>query len=97
MQESSLIAEAFKGLIAAGPVATILGVFCYLLWKQNQVLVDKIDRQHTKMLKLAVRVQRAVEVLAGIEHEETEVDRVLAEDDKREADRRDAAKRDDDS
>jgi hypothetical protein len=87
MSESSLIEEAFKGLVAAGPVATILGIFCWVLWKQNQMLINKIDKQNTKMLKLAVRVQRAVEVLAGIEHEDTEVDRVLDEDEKAERER----------
>jgi hypothetical protein len=86
MSESTLIAEAFKGLVAAGPVATILGLFCYVLWKQNQELVAKLDGQHSKMLRLAVRVQRAVEVLAGIEHADTEVDRVLNEDDDRKRD-----------
>lgn len=79
--EESLFREAFKGLVAAGPVATILGVFCYVLWKQNQALITKLEKQHTRMLKLAVRVQRAVEVLAGIEHEETEVERTLSDDD----------------
>jgi hypothetical protein len=78
--EASLLAEAFKGLVAAGPVAMVLGLFCWVLWKQNTALLRKLDRQHDKMLKLAVRVQRAVEVLAGVEHEHTEVEDVLAEE-----------------
>ena len=81
--EDTLIREAFKGLVAAGPVATILGIFCYVLWKQNQTLMDKLEKQHSKMLKLAVRVQRAVEVLAGIEHTETEVERALDDEDEK--------------
>jgi hypothetical protein len=80
--ETSLMAEAFKGLVAAGPVAMVLGIFCYVLWKQNVALLAKLDRQHDKMIKLAVRVQRAVEVLAGIEHDATEVEEVLEDDDK---------------
>lgn len=85
--EQSLLNEALKGLIAAGPVAVVLGLFCYVLWKQNGNLLLKLDRQHDKMLKLAVRVQRAVEVLAGIEHDSTEVERVLDDDKKRDRDR----------
>jgi hypothetical protein len=81
--EASLLAAAFKGLIAAGPVAMVLGIFCYVLWKQNGELSDKLDRQHDKMLKLAVRVQRAVEVLAGIEHTSTEVEDVLEREKRR--------------
>lgn len=99
MSETSLIAEALKGLIAAGPVATILGVVCWLIWKQSlkererhlneeQALLEKLDRQHDKMLKLAVRVQRAVEVLAGIEHEKTEIESVLSDDERKEEERR---------
>jgi len=99
MTETSLIAEALKGLLVAGPVATILGIICYVLWKQNtnerarhlteeHELLTKLDKQHDKMLRLAVRVQRAVEVLAGIEHDETEIETVLNEDDRREEERR---------
>jgi len=88
MNETTFLTEALKGLIAAGPVATILGVFCFVLWKQNQGLIARLDRQQNKMLKLAVRVQRAVEVLAGIEHEETEIETVLNEDERGEEDKR---------
>jgi hypothetical protein len=88
VNEAAFLTEALKGLIAAGPVATILGVFCYVLWKQNQGLLGRLDRQQDKMLKLAVRVQRAVEVLAGIEHDETEIETVLNEDAHQEEERR---------
>jgi hypothetical protein len=93
MSETAFLTEALQGLIAAGPVATILGVFSYVLWKQNQALIARLDRQQDKMLKLAVRVQRAVEVLAGIEHEETEVETVLNDDERQEAARREAERR----
>jgi len=99
MAETSLIAEAIKGLVASGPIALVLGLLCYMLWQQNtkerdrhtsdeQTLLDKLDRQHEKMLKLAVRVQRAVEVLAGIEQEPTEIETVLNEDERRETERK---------
>lgn len=88
--ESSLMNEALKGLIAAGPVALVLGVLCWALWKQNIEKDKKLERQHAKTLKLAVRVQRAVEIIAGVEHEKTEVERVEEEDEneakKRQAD-----------
>ena len=63
-----------EGLSTGGPVALILGALCYFLWKQNRELMAKIDRQHDRMLKLAVRVQRAVEALAGLEAPEVEKD-----------------------
>jgi hypothetical protein len=85
VNEVTLLSRALEGLIAAGPVAIVLGTLCYVLWKQNQSLISRNDRQHKMMLKLAVRVQRAVEVLAGIEHEETEVETVLNEEERLEA------------
>jgi hypothetical protein len=88
MSEASMIAEALKGLIAAGPGATILGIFCYALWKSNQAKDARLERQQDKMLKLAVRVQRAVEILAGVEHEETEVESVLKDEARQEDERR---------
>lgn len=78
--EQSILAEALKGLITAGPVALILGVLCWALWKQNLAREARIERQHEKMLKLAVRVQRAVEVLAGIDARPTQVEEVLDDD-----------------
>lgn len=72
--EVSLLLEAFKSLIAAGPVAVVLGSFCWVLWRQNGDLLVKLDAQHDKMLRLALRVQRAVEVLAGTERDPTEVE-----------------------
>lgn len=89
MVEASLLEAAIKGLIAAGPVAILLGLFCYALWKQNRELLQKLERQHDKMLRLAVRVQRAVEVLAGIEHEHTEIDEVLDQDTRKKKDEKD--------
>lgn len=72
--EVSLLLEAFKSLIAAGPVAVVLGSLCWVLWRQNGDLLVKLDAQHDKMLRLALRVQRAVEVLAGTEKDPTEVE-----------------------
>lgn len=65
--EESLLLTALKSLIAAGPVAMVLGLLAWKLWQRNEQLQGKLDRQHVKMLKLAVRVQRAVEALAGLE------------------------------
>lgn len=87
--ETSFFTEVLKGLAAAGPVAMVLGFVCYSLWKQNVSLLAKLERQHDKTLKLAVRVQRAVEVLAGIEHESTEIEEVLEAEDKKEKERED--------
>jgi hypothetical protein len=81
--ETGMVSEALKGLIAAGPVATILGIFCYTLWNALQEERAENKRQQNKMLKLAVRVQRAVEVLADIEDSSTEVEDVLEDDAKK--------------
>jgi hypothetical protein len=81
--EASMIAKALEGLVAAGPVATILGAIVWQLWKQNAQLRSELasardayeqknDRLQAKMLRLAVRVQRAVEALAGLETPEVE-------------------------
>lgn len=64
--DDSLLA-VLKSLVAAGPVAAVLGVVCYTLWQQNHRLMERLERQQAKMLKLAVRVQRAVEALAGLQ------------------------------
>lgn len=78
MNEASLVARIIESLAAAGPVALILGLLCWKLWDQNQQLMAKIEAQQNKMLRLAVRVQRAVEALAGLEAPEIESD--LADD-----------------
>lgn len=65
--EVSFLARILESLVAAGPVAVVLGTICWKLWDQNQKLLAKIDTQQNKMLRLAVRVQRAVEALAGLE------------------------------
>lgn len=62
-----MIARIVESLAAAGPVALVLGLLTWKLWDQNQRLMGKIEAQHGKMLRLAVRVQRAVEALAGLE------------------------------
>lgn len=87
--EVGLLEQALKGLLISGPVSAVLGIICYLLWKQNVVerdrhfkeergLIKKLHRQYRQMLVLAVRVQRAVEAIAGIKHDSTEVEAVLA-------------------
>lgn len=86
--ETSLAAEAIKSLVASGPVALILGVMCYLLWKQNQEMHTRLEQQQDRMIRLAVRVQRTVEALAGIrgltavEEELDSADRDSAEGDR---------------
>ena len=65
----------------ASLVIRLLGVICWKLWDQNQKLMTKIDQQQNKMLRLAVRVQRAVEALAGLEAPEIESDLLATEDD----------------
>lgn len=72
--EDSVLTEVLKSLATGGPVACVLGVVCYSLWHQNQKLMDRIEQQQAKMLKLAVRVQRAVEALAGLQRPEIEED-----------------------
>lgn len=74
MNEASLISRIVESLAAAGPVALILGLLCWKLWDQNQQLMAKIDAQQDRMLRLAVRVQRAVEALAGLEAPDIESD-----------------------
>ena len=74
MQETSVLTEIAKSLIAAGPVATVLGIVVWQLWKQNKELLAMHQRQQFKMLKLAVRVQRAVEALAGLDTPAIEAD-----------------------
>ena len=60
------LARLFETLAAAGPVALVLGFVCHLLWKQNLELMGEIRKQQNKMLRLAVRVQRAVESFVNI-------------------------------
>jgi hypothetical protein len=72
--EETFLMTLLKSVAAAGPVALVLGVLCWKLWEQNQKLIDKLEHQQIKMLRLAVRVQRAVEALAGLEDPEIEED-----------------------
>lgn len=74
MAEESFLMALLKSVAAAGPVAVVLGVLCWKLWELNQALLAKLDSQNNKMLRLAVRVQRAVEALAGLEAPEIEED-----------------------
>lgn len=74
MTEETFLLSLLKSIAAAGPVAVVLGVLCWKLWEQNQKLLDKLDTQQAKMLRLAVRVQRAVEALAGLEDPDIEAD-----------------------
>jgi len=67
MDEFSLIGRIIESLAAAGPVALVLGGVCWKLWQQNLMLLAENKAQQIKMLRLAVRVQRAVEALAGLE------------------------------
>ena len=67
-----MVGRIIESLAAAGPVALILGLLCWKLWEQNQKLMGKIEVQHDRMLRLAVRVQRAVEALAGLEAPQVE-------------------------
>lgn len=76
MAEETFLSALLKGVAAGGPVAIVLGVLCWKLWEQNQKLLDKLDAQQSKMLRLVVRVQRAVEALAGLEDPEVEEDLV---------------------
>lgn len=98
--DASLIERVLSGLIAAGPVATVLGLLSWKLWhalcearkrveelqathakqvadlikfhtdqiaKLNKEHAAERDRMNTKTLRMAVRVQRSVEALAGFE------------------------------
>lgn len=83
--EASLVQRVLESLLATGPVAVVLGVACYILWKNNAALQERLtkqqenyeqqrehqqqrsDRQQEKMLRLAIRVQQAVEALAGLD------------------------------
>jgi len=69
-----MLERVLENLATAGPVALVLGFVCWKLWEQNQLLMTKIETQHGKMLRLAVRVQRAVEALAGLETPAVEKD-----------------------
>lgn len=72
--ETDLISRLIDGIANGGPVALVLGTLCWFLWKRNGELIEKIEKQQNKMLRLAVRVQRAVEALAGLEAPEIEED-----------------------
>lgn len=75
MNEASMLNNALQGLFTAGPVATILGVFCYFLWRQNAALLADLRADKIKMVKIAMRVTKAVEALAGIEaSDDTDLD-----------------------
>lgn len=83
--EASLVQRVLESLLATGPVAGVLGLMCYVLWKTNTALLARLDqqqakwerqqeqqqekweRQQEKMLRLAIRVQQAVEALAGLD------------------------------
>lgn len=78
-----MMEKVFEALAASGPVALVLGIVCWKLWEQNAAIraelslartafEEKNDRLQAKMLRLAVRVQRAVEALAGLEVPEVE-------------------------
>jgi len=78
-----MLEKIIEALAASGPVALVLGFVCWKLWEQNASLraelgtartafEEKNDRLQAKMLRLAVRVQRAVEALAGLEVPEVE-------------------------
>lgn len=69
-----MLDRIIESLATAGPVALVLGVLCYHLWKQNREQLAENRKQQNKMLRLAVRVQRAVEALAGLEAPEIEED-----------------------
>ena len=62
-----LIQRGLEGLIAAGPVATVLGIMCYLLWKQNQALLKESKEDKSLLLRVAMRCTKAVEAVAGFE------------------------------
>jgi len=74
MNEVSIIGRIIESLAAAGPVALVLGGVCWKLWQQNLLLLTENKAQQVKMLRLAVRVQRAVEALAGLEAPAIEAD-----------------------
>jgi len=89
-----MLEKTVEALVASGPIAMVLGFVCWKLWEQNASLrtelglartafEDKNDRLQAKMLRLAVRVQRAVEALAGLEVPEVET---LLDDEEAEAD-----------
>jgi hypothetical protein len=71
----TLLVEAFKGLIAAGPVAIVLGLLCHALWKKTERQEAQIQKLNDRSMVLAGRAQRAVESLAVIERQMAEVDR----------------------
>ena len=64
--EASLFADALKGLIAAGPVATVLAFLAWTLIKQNKDLMKELKDDKKKMLRIAIRTTRAVEALAQL-------------------------------
>ena len=78
MAEDTFLLTLLKSVAAGGPVAIVLGVLCWKLWDQNQRLLDKLENQQSKMLLLAVRVQRAVEAIAGLGDPEVEKDLIDA-------------------
>jgi len=72
--------RALEGLIAAGPVAVVLGTVCYFMYQQNKELMQELRSDKTRMLLIAMRVTKAVEVLAGIDPpDESEFDEIKPE------------------
>lgn len=48
--EESMLAAAVKGLIAAGPVGTVLGLVCYGLWKKVERLEAVVQTTNDKFI-----------------------------------------------
>jgi len=59
--------QLLESAAASGPVALVLMGMLYLVWQQNKALFKELKSDKLKMLKLAMRVTRAVETLAGLE------------------------------
>lgn len=87
-----LFNKALEGIVTAGPVALILGYIAWKLWQRVQELEKRLikaqaahqkrtDKLQAKMLRLAVRVQRAVEALAGLFEAEDDLEECDLEDD----------------
>ena len=71
--EADLVVRLLEGVLAGGPVAVILSVMCYLLWKRNgelhtqyRELYAENRTQWSSMVRLAARMQCTVETLVGV-------------------------------